>query len=260
MTILQAVIIGVVEGITEFLPISSTGHMIIVSQWLGLTQDEHLKRFEVMIQIGAIAAVVFYYRTRFFAMRRIYPLILLGSLPILIVGFLFASQIKSLFSVLVVAIMFIVGGVIFLITEHFYRLREKHGGMRVGSLDQLSIRSVLIIGLCQVLSLVPGTSRAGATIVGGLWLGFTRKMAAEFSFLLAVPVMIAVTLYDGIVHFDTLVSGAFSPLMVGLITAFVSAYCALVLFVKFLDQYSFVVFGLYRIVFGVILLIILYVY
>ncbi|WP_339720485.1 undecaprenyl-diphosphate phosphatase [Marinomonas primoryensis] len=251
MDILHSVILGLVEGATEFLPISSTGHMIVVSQWLGMEQTEGNKAFEVIIQLAAILAVVANYKERFtFKHTRLWCQVFVAFLPVAVVGFLLRHQIKELFSVSVVATMFIVGGVIFLITEKVIKGKKA----RVEQLENLSFKQALWIGLAQVFALIPGTSRAGSTIVGALFAGLSRKASAEFSFLLALPVMMAASGYDLLSNYKAFSGEQLLPLLVGFVVAFASAFVAMKLFMAFLDKFTFVAFGWYRIVFGGLLL------
>jgi undecaprenyl-diphosphatase len=249
--ILHSVILGLVEGATEFLPISSTGHMIVVSQWLGMEQTEGNKAFEVIIQLAAILAVVANYKERFtFKHTRLWCQVFVAFLPVAVVGFLLRHQIKELFSVSVVATMFIVGGVIFLITEKVIKGKKAS----VEQLENLSFKQALWIGLAQVFALIPGTSRAGSTIVGALFAGLSHKASAEFSFLLALPVMMAASGYDLLSNYKAFSGEQLLPLLVGFVVAFVSAFVAMKLFMAFLDKFTFVAFGWYRIVFGGLLL------
>jgi undecaprenyl-diphosphatase len=249
--ILHSVILGLVEGATEFLPISSTGHMIVVSQWLGMEQTEGNKAFEVIIQLAAILAVVANYKERFtFKHTRLWCQVFVAFLPVAVVGFLLRHQIKELFSVSVVATMFIVGGVIFLITEKVIKGKKAS----VEQLENLSFKQALWIGLAQVFALIPGTSRAGSTIVGALFAGLSRKASAEFSFLLALPVMMAASGYDLLSNYKAFSGEQLLPLLVGFVVAFASAFVAMKLFMAFLNKFTFVAFGWYRIVFGALLL------
>ena len=251
MDTLQAVILGFVEGFTEFLPISSTGHMIVVSQWLGLPQDATNKAFEVIIQLAAILAVVAKYRDKF-TLRHIelWKKLVLAFIPVGVVGLLFYKQIKAMFSVEIVAIMFILGGIVFLIIERFYKEEAAH----VTNVEDLNYRQALWIGVAQVFSLIPGTSRAGATIVGGLLTGLNRTASAEFSFLLALPVMAAASGLDLLKHYREFQESNLLHLGIGFGVAFVVAYLTMRLFISFLSRFTFVSFGVFRIVFGAILL------
>ncbi|MGB3385164.1 MAG: undecaprenyl-diphosphate phosphatase [Marinomonas sp.] len=251
MDVVQSLILGVVEGITEFLPISSTGHLIVVSQWLGLEQTDTNKAYEVIIQLAAILAVVANYRERFtFKHTALWLKVALSFIPVGIVGLLFHEQIKSIFSVPVVAIMFIVGGVVFLITEKVI----KNKAPLVEELDDITFKQAFLIGVAQVFALIPGTSRAGSTIVGALLVGLSRKASAEFSFLLALPVMVAASGLDLISNYKVFSGENLTVLLVGFVTAFISAFIVMKLFMVFLQRFTFVSFGWYRIVFGIGLL------
>ncbi len=251
MDIFQAIILGIVEGITEFLPVSSTGHLIVVSEWMGIVQNEVNTSFEVVIQLAAILAVIANYRDKFTIKKiDLWIKVLIAFIPIAAIGFIFSDQIKALFSVKVVAIMFIVGGIAFLILEYFYKESEAH----TNEVEDVSYKQASIIGLAQVLAVIPGTSRAGSTIVGALLVGLSRKASAEFSFLLAFPVMVAASGYDLLKHYKEFSEGNLLVLAVGFVTSFIVAFFVMKLFIRFLEKFTFVSFGIYRIVFGVFLL------
>lgn len=251
MDVFHSVILGLVEGATEFLPISSTGHLIVLSQWLGLEQTEGNKAFEVIIQLAAILAVVANYKERFtFKHFRLWCQVFVAFLPVAVVGFVFRHQIKAMFSVSVVATMFIVGGVIFLLTERWI----KHKSPSVESLENLTFKQALWVGIAQIFALIPGTSRAGSTIVGALLVGLSRKASAEFSFLLALPVMMAASGYDLLSNYKEFSGEQWMPLAIGFVVAFLSAFVVMKLFMVFLQRFTFVAFGWYRIVFGGLLL------
>ena len=198
---IQAVIIGVIEGFTEFLPISSTGHMIVASQFLGVDESDLNKAYEVIIQFAAILAVMLIYREKITLKKvNLWIKLFVAFLPLAIVGFIFKDSIKSLFNVQTVAWMFIIGGIVFLVVEYFYTEKQSH----VKDVENVSMKQALWVGFAQIFSLVPGTSRAGATIIGGLLTGLDRKTSAEFSFLLAIPVMAAVSGYDLLKHYHEL--------------------------------------------------------
>ncbi len=252
MTLFDSVLLGIIEGFTEFLPISSTGHLIVASQFLGIDQTNVTKAYEVIIQFAAILAVVLNYREKFtFKHISLWTKVFLAFLPIGIVGFIFSHQIKELFSITIVAVMFIIGGVVFLIVEKFYIPQEKE---MIQDVEDVTLRQALWIGIAQIFALIPGTSRAGATIIGALLVGLDRKASAEFSFLLAFPVMSAVSGYDLLKHYSEFSSANMEALAVGFFVAFVVAYLTIKLFLKFLEKFTFVAFGVYRILFGVILL------
>ncbi len=253
MTIIDAIILGFVEGLTEFLPISSTGHLIVISSFLGLEQTNAHKTFEVAIQLGSILAVLFLFAKRLLVDKMLWVKIIIAFLPTAIFGFLFYKTIKSLFGMESVAIMLIIGGFIFLIVEYF---RRNHDDSKDKTIDELSIKEALTIGLFQSLSMVPGTSRSGATMIGGLFAGLSRKSAAEFSFLLAIPTMFVATFYDLYKTRNEMVIDDYSLLAVGFVTAFVVAFFTVKAVMNFLTTHTFIVFGIYRIIFGILLLII----
>jgi undecaprenyl-diphosphatase len=250
--IFQSIIMGIVEGFTEFLPVSSTGHMIVAGDWLGLKQDDVTKSYEIIIQFAAILAVVLCYKEKFSPKKiNLWMKLAAAFFPLGAVGFLFAKQVKALFSVEIVAAMFIVGGIIFLLAEKFYTPKEHF----IDDVEKVSYRQAFWIGIAQVFALIPGTSRAGSTIIGAMFVGLTRKASAEFSFLLAFPVMCATTGYDIVKHHGELTGTNFLVLVVGFVVSFLVAYLTIKLFLKFLERFTFVSFGIYRIVFGVLLLI-----
>ena len=254
MTIFDSLLLGAVEGITEFLPISSTGHLIVVSSFLGLEQTNAHKTFEVAIQLGSILAVLFLFAKRLLVNKMLWVKIIIAFLPTAIFGFLFYKTIKSLFGAESVAIMLIIGGFIFLIVEYF---RRNHDDKKDKTINDLTIKEALTIGLFQSLSMVPGTSRSGATMIGGLFAGLSRKSAAEFSFLLAIPTMFVATFYDLYKNRNEMIIDDYSLLAVGFVTAFVVAFFTVKAVMNFLTTHTFIVFGIYRIIFGIFLLIIL---
>lgn len=251
MDIYQAIILGIIEGVTEFLPVSSTGHLIVASEGMGLVQTETNKAFEVIIQFAAILAVVANYKEKFhIRYANLWLKVILAFLPLGIVGYIFKDEIKTMFTVEIVAIMFIVGGILFLIVEYFQRNRVP----KVERVEDLNWSQAAWIGVAQAFALIPGTSRAGSTIIGALLVGLSRKASAEFSFLLALPVMATVSAYDLLKHYDDFSGDMLSVLIAGFVTSFVVAWLAMRLFIKFLEHFTFVSFGIYRIIFGVVLL------
>ena len=254
MDIIEALILGVIEGITEFLPVSSTGHLIVVSHWMDIAQTETNKAFVVIIQLAAILAVFANYRDKF-TLRHIelWKKVVLAFIPVGTVGFLFHRQIKALFQVEVVATMFIIGGLVFLALEYFY----KEKSVTVRDVEDLSYRQALWIGIAQVFALIPGTSRAGSTIIGALLVGLDRKASAEFSFLLALPVMAVASGFDLLKHYRDFSDSDMLVLSAGFVVSFFVAYLTMKLFIKFLERFTFVGFGVYRIAFGLLLLFLL---
>jgi len=254
LDIFQAIIIGIIEGFTEFLPISSTGHMIVASQFLGEEQDAVTKAYEVIIQFAAILAVMLIYKDKI-TLKKIdlWLKLLVAFLPLAIVGFIFKDQIKALFNVEIVAWMFIIGGFVFLIVEYFYKPKEH----TVKEVEEVTYTQAWWVGFAQIFSLVPGTSRAGATIIGGMLSGLDRKTSSDFSFLLAIPVMGAVSAYDLLKHYKEFADANWVAFGIGFVVAFVVAYITVKLFLVFIQKFSFVPFGIYRILFGGLLLWIL---
>lgn len=251
MSIFEAIILGIIEGITEFLPISSTGHMIIAADMMGIDENNMTSAFMIIIQFAAILAVVLNYKDKFTPKKiELWMKIVLAFIPIGLVGFLFASTIKGLFSSAVVAYGFIIGGIIFLIVEKYYK-NEEH---LIDDVEKVSYKQALYIGLAQIFALIPGTSRAGASIIGAMLVGLNRKASAEFSFLLAIPVMCATTGYDLLKHYQEFIGANFVVLAVGFVTSFIVAYITVKLFIEFLQRFTFVAFGVYRIIIGVLLL------
>jgi undecaprenyl-diphosphatase len=252
MTLFDSIILGIIEGFTEFLPISSTGHLIVASEFLGIDQTSVTKAYEVIIQFAAILAVFFNYREKFTLEKiSLWTKVFLAFIPIGAVGFIFSHQIKELFSLHVVAIMFIVGGVIFLLVEKFFIPKEQH---LIDDVEEVSLKQAMVIGFAQIFALIPGTSRAGSTIIGALLVGLSRKASAEFSFLLAFPVMSAVTAFDLLKHYKEFSDANLMVLGVGFIVSFFVAFITIKLFLKFLEKFTFVFFGVYRILFGIFLL------
>ena len=252
MTIFDSIVLGTIEGFTEFLPISSTGHLIVASKFLGIDQTAVTKAYEVIIQFAAILAVVLNYKEKFTLKKiELWKKLILAFIPIGAVGFVFSHQVKALFSVEIVAIMFIVGGIIFLLVEKFYIPNE---AKLIDNVEDVTYKQALYIGIAQIFALIPGTSRAGSSIIGALLVGLSRKASAEFSFLLAVPVMCAVTGYDLLKHYHEFSDANLIALIVGFVVAFIVAFITIKLFLKFLEKFTFVAFGIYRILFGLFLL------
>lgn len=252
MDILQAVILAVVEGVTEFLPVSSTGHMILVSYIMKIHDQAFVKTFQIAIQIGAILAIVMLYYKRFIQGIGIYLKLLIAFIPTAIVGFLAYSTIKNyLFNPLGVSLALVLGGVILIVIDKRVVARES----RYASLEDISYKNAFFIGLVQCFSMIPGVSRAAATIIGGVFNGLDKKQATEFSFLLAVPTMFAATGYDLVKTDATLSPHAFLLLAIGFAGAFVSAWLAVKVFIRFVENHGFKVFGYYRIVIGIVFIL-----
>jgi undecaprenyl-diphosphatase len=257
----KAALLGLIEGVTEFIPVSSTGHLILASHWLGET-GEAAKTFDIFIQLGAILAIVWLYRARLTrtvlaaredpASRRFLLNLVVAFLPAAIVGFLAHDWIKArLFTPTVVAVALVAGGVVILLIE------QLHPKERAPAVGDVQPTTALGIGLAQVLSLVPGTSRSGATIMGGYALGLSRRAATEFSFFLSIPVMFAATLYDLLKSRDALTVADAPAFAVGFAVAFLSAVIVVRAFLGYVSRHSFAVFAWYRIALGLLLLLLL---
>ena len=254
MSILESLIIAIVEGLTEFLPVSSTGHMILAKAALGIKEQEgFVDSFIVCIQIGAIMAIVLLYYKRFLQGIQIYYKLAAAFIPTAVIGLLAYSYIKEyLFNPVVVAVALIIGGIILILIDK--RVVDKE--TQVNDLSQIPILNAVFIGLFQCLSMVPGTSRAASTIIGGVFNKLDKNQATEFSFLLAVPTMIAATGYD---LYKTPIQFSQNEgllLLLGLIVAFISAYVAVKIFIKLVSAYGFKHYGYYRIVVGILFFII----
>lgn len=258
---LQALIMGVIEGLTEFLPVSSTGHLIVTAELLNFWSEDKRIVFEIAIQLGAILAVCFDYRSKLAdvtvgvfrrdaASWRFAINVLVAFLPAMVIGFFAIDFIKAhLFDPLVVATMLVLGGLLILWAE-----RRDHV-IRVHEVDDLRWQDALKVGFAQCLAMIPGTSRSGATIIGGLFFGLSRKTAAEFSFFLAIPTMIAATVYSVYKHRHEFVLADFPVFAVGFIAAFLVAAWVVKALVKFVSTHGFTVFAWYRIAFGLFILI-----
>jgi undecaprenyl-diphosphatase len=252
----EAIIIAIVEGLTEFLPVSSTGHMIITSALLGINKDEFTKLFEVCIQLGAILAVVVLYWKKFlvFDKNRVnfYIKLIIAVIPALAFGFLFADKIDELLeSPLVVGISLLLGGIILLFVDNWFK------NPQIESDEQMSNFKALRIGFWQCIAMIPGVSRSAATIIGGMQQKLTRHVAAEFSFFLAVPTMAAATGYKLLKGKDLLMSdmGNLKLLLIGNVVAFVVAVIAIRFFISALQKYGFRMWGYYRIIVGIAIII-----
>jgi undecaprenyl-diphosphatase len=254
MSTIEAIIIGIVEGITEFLPISSTGHMIITEKLLSVPENDFTKLFTVAIQLGAILAVVVYYWKKFFDFSRwqFYVKLIVAVIPALIFGYLFADKIDSLLeSTTTVVITMILGGIVLLMIDDYFK------NPTIQTEKEIGFPKAFIIGIWQVIAMIPGVSRSAASIIGGMQQKLNRKLAAEFSFFLAVPTMIAATGYKLLKGYKTFSSDDIKLLAIGNIIAFIVALIAIKFFISFLQKHGFRLFGYYRIIVGIILLVLM---
>ena len=255
MNFIQSIILGIVEGLTEFLPVSSTGHMILASYLLKIQENEFLKTFEIVIQIGAILAIVALYARRFLTSFTIYLKLIVAFIPTGIIGLLAYKIIKTyLFSPLVVSISLVVGGIVLILIDR----KVEQGESQWEDVENISYRNAFFIGLIQCFSMVPGVSRAAATIIGGVFNGFDKRQAAEFSFLLAVPTMFAASGYDLLKTDLVFTHDNLILLATGLVVAFITAWIAVKAFLIILKRYGFRHFGYYRIIIGIVFLLIFY--
>ena len=253
MSILQVIILAIIEGITEFLPVSSTGHMILASSIMGIQSNDFVKLFTVAIQLGTILSVIVLYFKRFFKSFDFYFKLLAAFVPAVIFGLLFSKKIDQLLeSPLGVAIALLVGGIILLFVDKWF----KDGN--IDDTDQISYPTAIKIGFFQCISMIPGTSRSAASIVGGMTQKLTRKAAAEFSFFLAVPTMFGATakkLYDFYKEGHSISPNEINLLIIGNVVGFVVAMLAIKSFIGYLSKHGFKAFGIYRIIVGGVILV-----
>jgi len=252
MSIIQAIILAIIEGLTEFLPVSSTGHMILASYIMNIQDDAFVKTFEIAIQLGAIMAIVLLYAKRFLKGFTLYFKLGVAFVPTAIIGFLAYDIIKTyLFNSVVVAISLILGGIVLILIDRKLQGRESE----TDEIENISYKNAFFIGLIQCFSMIPGVSRAAATIIGGVFNGLNKRQAMEFSFLLAVPTMAAATGYDLLKTQINFTQHELMLLGIGLVVAFITAWLAVKVFLKFVENYGFKHFGYYRIAIGIIFLL-----
>lgn len=252
MSYIQAIIIAIIEGLTEFLPVSSTGHMILAQSLMNVEDPEFAKTFEIVIQLGAILAVLLIYIKRFFVGINIYLKLFVAFLPTGIIGLLAYKMIKHyLFNPFTVSISLIIGGVVLILLDKW----SKEKVSEYKEIEDISYKNAAKIGMIQCLSMIPGVSRAAATIFGGIFSGYDRKQAAEFSFLLAIPTMFAASGYDLLKEKDNIQQEDLTIMLLGGLVAFIVAILAVKGFIAFLNKYGFKHFGYYRIILGVLFLI-----
>lgn len=255
MSIINAVILGVVEGISEFLPISSTGHLILAARVLKLTQSEFVKSFEIIIQLGAILSVIVLYYKSLFGDWRVIKRLCAAFVPTGIIGLVLYKLVKRflLGNGLVVFWSLLIGGIFIILFELLHRERDDAGE----GMGSISYPQAFLIGLFQSLAIVPGVSRSAATIIGGLLLGLKRKTIVEFSFLLAVPTMLAAAILDLLKNASAFSQEQIVSLSIGFITSFFIALLAIKFLLNFIQRHSFIVFGIYRIAIALLFLIVL---
>lgn len=250
MNLFEAIILAVVEGITEFLPISSTGHLILTARLLGIEQTEFVKSFEIIIQLGAILAVVVLYFHLFLKNKNIWKTLLIAFLPSMVVGLAFYKIIKSVFfgNPYITLIALFVGGIVILLLEKKYTTMKSN----TDTVGTITNKQALLIGLCQSLSVIPGVSRAGATILGGMYVGLKRTTAVEFSFLLAAPTMLAASTLDLTESYRLFRPGDVFLLSVGFLVAFVVALFTMKWLLAFVRTNTLSPFGVYRIILSIV--------
>lgn len=267
---IKIIIMGIVEGLTEFLPISSTGHLILTGSLLNFT-GEKMKVFEIVIQAGAIFAVCWEYRAKIASVvaglasdvkaRKFALNLIIAFLPAAVLGLLFSKKIKAvLFAPVPVALAFIIGGIIILFVERKQAGADSHdsGHARIQSVDDMSMLDALKIGLAQSFALIPGTSRSGATIIGGMLFGLSRKAATEFSFFLAIPTLLGATVYSLYKAREDLSMADLPMFSLGTVAAFISAFFCVRWLLRYISSHNFNVFAWYRIAFGIMILITAY--
>lgn len=253
MTFLEIFFYSLIEGLTEFLPVSSTGHLIIFSHFLAKENETFIKSFEVIIQFGAIFSVLVVYWKTFLTSVQFYKNLFIAFLPAAIIGFLLRHLVNEwLGSIVIVAWALILGGVVLIASDYYFKSTYDSGK----SLDELNTQESFYLGLFQCLALIPGVSRSGATILGGLALKFNKKAAAEFSFFLAVPTITAATVYKSYKIIPTISSDQIFNLALGCILSFIIAIIAIKTFIKLVSRYGFKFFGVYRILLGALILIV----
>lgn len=252
MTIVQALILGIVEGLTEFIPVSSTGHLILASHFLGIEQTPFVTMFEVVIQFGALLAIVGLFASKLLRDRSMIKKIVFAFIPTAVIGLIFHESVKALFDdPRVVVWSLIIGGLALLLVEYVMRKRELRS---VRPVDAVSSGQGFWVGVFQSLALVPGVSRSGATIAGGLLLGISRPAIVEFSFMLSLPTVAAASGLDLLSYGFDLSGGELALLAAGFLSAFVSALVCVKLFIKYISHHSFAAFAWYRIAVGLVLL------
>lgn len=255
MELFQVIIFAVVEGLTEFLPVSSTGHLILTSRLLSVPQTEFVKTFEIVIQSGAILSVVFLYWRKLLLERRILKNVIFAFIPTALIGFVLYSFIKGFLigNLGITVLALVLGGILIIFIEKYFKHNTKES-----KVADLSMKQSLLIGLSQSVSVIPGVSRSAATIIGGMFTGLSRKEAVEFSFLLAIPTMFAATGYDLLKNAGSFESSQFTTLGLGLVASFFASLLAVKWFIKYVASNNLVIFGIYRIIIGIVFFLLFY--
>jgi undecaprenyl-diphosphatase len=256
VTFLNSIILSIVEGITEFLPISSTGHLILTSNILNIAQTDYVKDFEIIIQLGAIFAVIFLYSKTLLTSKETWTKIIVAFLPTAVVGFVLYKFIKHflLGNTYITLFALFFGGIALIILELLYKEKERH----IDKIENMSFKNAFLIGIFQSFAVIPGVSRSAATIVGGLFLGTKRKTAVEFSFLLAIPTMFAASTLDILKsNFFSYSSDQYLFLLVGFVGSFIIAILAIKFFLDFIKKHTFIPFGIYRIIISILYLLLI---
>ena len=251
MNILHAIILGIIEGLTEFLPISSTAHLIIANKLLGLTENDFLKSFDIYIQLGAILAVIVLYAKKLLISRKLFMRVVWAFVPTAIIGLVAYPFVKNylLGNLFITALALIIGGIVMILFEVFFKARVEN--------ENISYQQSIGVGFFQALAVIPGVSRSAATIIGGQALGLSKKTIVEFSFLLAIPTMAAASGLDIIKSNASFSAHEWQLLATGFIAAFLTALIAIRAFLRYIEKHSFASFGWYRIIIGLFIILFL---
>lgn len=250
MDYLHAIILSIIEGVTEFLPISSTGHMVLAAKILNIAQTDFVKNFEIIIQLGSILAVIFLYWKTILNNRKIWKKIIIAFIPTGVIGFALYKVVKSVLlgNSVITLYALLIGGILLILLEKIYKEQDHH----VSDIEKISSKNAFLIGVFQSFSIIPGVSRSAATIIPALFLGTKRKTAVEFSFLLAIPTMLAATALDLVKSNFSFTSSEYFILTTGFIGSFIVAIFAVKFLLNFIKKHTFVLFGIYRIILAII--------
>jgi undecaprenyl-diphosphatase len=250
MDYLHAIILSIIEGLTEFLPISSTGHMVLASKILNIAQTDFVKNFEIIIQLGSILAVVFLYWKLLLKNIKIWKKIITAFIPTGIIGFVLYKIVKNVLlgNPMITVYTLLIGGILLIVLEKIYKEKDHHAD----EIEKITYKNAFLIGVFQSISIIPGVSRSAATIVSALFLGTKRKTAVEFSFLLAIPTMLAATLLDLVKSNFSFTISEYSILAVGFVGSFLVAIVAVKFLLNFIKNHTFIPFGIYRIVLAIV--------